>query len=356
MKAIEIGVLVVAGSVGANGLLVDSCIGKAYGMMTAEHVAVEAARQGGDTIADARVIEVLPFVDNGTTIGFHDDYDETCPMDGIAPDVCYQYTPAGDEVVSVDLCGSAYDTKLFIRNDANETVACNDDYYFTPGDVCGMYVSRIDEVVMLAGRTYYIIIDGNGTDAGEYHIEVFACAGCELAIPADATWEGEPEIVDGYEDQYNGGCSSPQFGYPVQTLAGDEAGRLTLAGKTGWYDDSNGDADWYRISVGGGGMMRLSLAAEFHTILLVYTEFDCAPFGWDMMLRGDRCEGGELEIHGSAGSPIWVRIQPTGQAYPCGLIGHEYHYLVTFDGLQSGGVQVERTTWSRVKSTFGETR
>jgi len=99
-----------------------------------------------------------------------------------------------------------------------------------------------------------------------------------------------------------------------------------------------------------------ALAAEFHTILLVYTEFDCSPFGWDMMLRGDRCEGGELEIHGSAGSPIWVRIQPTGQAYPCGLIGHEYHYLVTFDGLQSGGVQVERTTWGRVKSTFGETR
>ena len=52
-----------------------------------------ADRQGGDIIESATPIHELPFVDSGTTTGYHDDYDASCPQDGAAPDVCYRYTP-----------------------------------------------------------------------------------------------------------------------------------------------------------------------------------------------------------------------------------------------------------------------
>ena len=34
--------------------------------------------QGGDTFADAQVIEQLPYIDSGTTVGYNLDYENDC--------------------------------------------------------------------------------------------------------------------------------------------------------------------------------------------------------------------------------------------------------------------------------------
>ena len=100
-------------------------------------------KQGGDTIGDAAVIPGLPYSNTGTTAGYNNDYDEACPYTGsTSPDVVYSFTPDSDVDVDVDLCGSSYDTKLYIYDSDLNRIACNDDAYFD--DDCGVYVSKIE--------------------------------------------------------------------------------------------------------------------------------------------------------------------------------------------------------------------
>ena len=131
-----------------------------------------ALRQGGDTIADATVIASLPFADNGTTVGYNDDYDALCPTEGqLAPDVVYSFTPEQVRLVVIDLCGSAYNTRVWVFDPDLEIIACNDDYY-ADGDPCGPFVSRLDALTLDVGRTYYIVIDGFDGAEGEYTLEI----------------------------------------------------------------------------------------------------------------------------------------------------------------------------------------
>ena len=43
---------------------------------------------------------------------------------------------------------------------------------------------------------------------------------CVIECPAGAELEGEPPLMDGYVDSWNGGCNSPEFDYPFQYLWG----------------------------------------------------------------------------------------------------------------------------------------
>jgi len=114
---------------------------------------VPIGRQAGDTIASALLISALPFSDVGTTSGFSNDYDATCPYGGgTAPDVVYVIAPDTTIYVDIDLCGSAYDTKLYIFDTDLNIVACNDDYYYD--SECGILVSRLVQVAMMAGGDF----------------------------------------------------------------------------------------------------------------------------------------------------------------------------------------------------------
>ena len=127
-------------------------------------------RQGGDTIGTATVLSYPFFYETGTTAGYTDNYDEACPdAQSTSPDVVYSYTPWFDGDYNFDLCGSAYDTKLYIYDSSLQLVACNDDYYYGGG--CGNYVSFLACVPLSAGQTYYIIIDGYG---GDYWANTFS--------------------------------------------------------------------------------------------------------------------------------------------------------------------------------------
>ncbi|MBK9356365.1 MAG: fibronectin type III domain-containing protein [Bacteroidales bacterium] len=89
-------------------------------------------------------------------------------------DVVYKYTPAANVTVDIDLCGSAYDTKLYVYENTytpGAPFACSDDYY--TGAPCGQYVSKIIGASLIGGNTYYIVIDGYGaTDFGAYSLTI----------------------------------------------------------------------------------------------------------------------------------------------------------------------------------------
>ncbi|NTV83182.1 MAG: hypothetical protein HGA23_02640, partial [Bacteroidales bacterium] len=92
--------------------------------------------QGGENIATAFVLSgPLPIISTGTTDGYLDDYNEVCGFEGSgSPDVVYSFTPTSGMTVDLDLCGSLYDTKLYVYESIvtpGFPYACNDDFYYS---------------------------------------------------------------------------------------------------------------------------------------------------------------------------------------------------------------------------------
>lgn len=198
-----------------------------------------------------------------------------CPYEAWGPAVFYTYTPTEDLYVKVDLCGSDYDTGLYILNADFYPVACNIDYYYD--EECGHYVSMVAEVSLMADQAYFIVVTGMGGDSGNYVFEMtedFLIQECVLDISGAAS-EAEPALVEQYEDSHNGGCNSPEFGSPMQLLQGDAAGHLRFAGVGGWYMSgnlTNRDTDWFTVVFGPTGVIDISLQPG--TVATEYISWD----------------------------------------------------------------------------------
>jgi hypothetical protein len=317
-------------------------------------------RQGGDTVEDATVIASLPYSDTGTTVGYIDDYDETCPYSGsTSPDVVYSFTPNSDTTVDVDLCGSGYDTKTYIYEGEDfNLIACNDDFYFD--DDCGIYVSRIESVPFFGGNTYYIVIDGFGGDFGPYVLNVSQFEGCSVYCPDDAVLEGEPALGNGYVDAYNGGCSSPDFGNPFQRIdwINDEDGvppfdgTAWLCGKSGWYIGPSGgysrDTDWFLVSALETGVMVVAAQSDFPCYLAKLSPTDCDDVDFEIYVEAG-CEiPATLSFPVSAGEEIWLYVSPTT------IITHylEFTYFMTVSNNTFDTVPAEGISWGGVKSLY----
>jgi len=140
--------------------------------------AMESGRQGGDTCETAVVLNgPLPISVSGTTVGYTNNYDEVCNYSGsTAPDVVYMFTPAADVTVDLTLCDGAtnYDSKMYIYENTCPTpgspYACNDDACTSAAGQ--NYVSRILHLPLTGGNTYYIVIDGYSTAAGNYFLDI----------------------------------------------------------------------------------------------------------------------------------------------------------------------------------------
>lgn len=128
-------------------------------------------RQGGDTIATATPIAFVPFVGSGTTAGYANDYDAVCPYGGSAsPDVVYSFTGPEHGALIIDFCGSQYDTKIYVMSADGQILDCDDDFY--NDDTCGRRVSRIENLWLPPGETYYLVVDGKSGAAGSYTFEM----------------------------------------------------------------------------------------------------------------------------------------------------------------------------------------
>ena len=128
---------------------------------------------------DFRLSNASQAVDAGL-FSYDDSYDEVCPYEGGgATDVVYSFTPATDMAVNMSTCYSSYDTKLYVYADANGTLAptttgdpaCSDDTTHPINTDCTAWTSYIEGVSMTAGTTYYIVVDGWGSSAGDYEVE-----------------------------------------------------------------------------------------------------------------------------------------------------------------------------------------
>lgn len=234
-----------------------------------------AVRLIGDTIEEPFVIPSIPFTAQGTTCGFAHDYDEMCPYGGYtAPDVVYAFTPTEAMNVNIDLCGSSYDTKLYVYTDGfmmGNPYACNDD-------ACGPdgYRSRIEGLDLHAGQTYYVVIDAYGPDCGEYDLRVEESWICPIPCPPGGTPEGEPVCHDDYVDQFNSGCG----GFPPVFWTLDPSpDPIVICGESGTFSYSGGpyrDTDWYEIDTAHPCSLTVQVDAEFSvSVLLIRANPDC---------------------------------------------------------------------------------
>jgi hypothetical protein len=307
-------------------------------------------RQGGDTIATATLIPMIPYSDTGTTAGYTDDYNEVCPYMGAgAPDVVYRYDANTSNYVEIDLCGSSYDTKLYVYDDALTLIACNDDYYTDPG--CGEYVSNLESVLFVAGATYYIVVDGYGSASGDYVLALTELYVDPFYCPSGSVDEGEPPLVDDHVDDYNGGCGAP--GTPFQNIAGDANGEFVLCGVSGWYENDGStfrDTDWFILTAGPAGTIEVAADAGSPTLVFELGPQDCATVSVLQQITVGPISEGTMTISGyPPGGTVWLWVGPTVFAAPGPE--EEYLYGVWLSGLDPA-VATEATTWSTVKALY----
>jgi len=310
-------------------------------------------RDGGEDMASAVVIPALPFNDTGNTTDNVNDYDAVCNYTGsTSPDVVYSYTPAADILVSVDLCGSGYDTKTYIMTADLTLIACNDDFY--TDDTCGNYVSFIEGAALLGGTEYFIIVDGYGTDSGDFVLEVSEFTPdppCVLECAGLA--EGEPALGPGYEDAFNGGCNSAEFGAPWGDLtqAADDNGELVFCGVAGWTDTGR-DTDWNYLMLGELGIAEVTVDAEQLTAVYTLTMTNCDDVAVDQSMTVGICTPGTFVVQGTPGDVIMVWFGATVYTPPAGFVGYEYNYVANFTGLVPGVVATENVSFDGIKSLY----
>lgn len=313
-----------------------------------------ALRQGGSSWEQAVPLEGFPFADSGTTVGYPVSCcSDPCPVESWGPAVYYRFTPTQTVAARIDLCGSDFDTGLYVWDEDLYLIACNAEYHFGPP--CGDYVSCIERVELNAGRMYYIVISGMSGESGHYVLTGTEYQECVVDIPVAAVPEGEPPLVDEYQDAYNGGCNSPEHGRPFQPLPGDTQGHLLFAGVSGWYiKDSlqTRDTDWFTAIVGESGVLDIALLAECEAYLFELAPQDCNAVGVAQQANAEDCGEATMQVMGEPGAVVWLWVGPTTFSAPEYPPGNEFDYLLTIEGLQAGPVAVERTTWSRVRALY----
>ena len=99
----------------------------------------------------------------GTTSGRASDYG-ACGTSGSASDVVFSLTARASGTITIDTCGSSYDTILYVGTTCgNASAACNDDS-------CGLQ-SQVS-FAATAGMTYYIVVDGWSSNSGNFVLNV----------------------------------------------------------------------------------------------------------------------------------------------------------------------------------------
>jgi hypothetical protein len=279
-----------------------------------------ALAEGGETIETAVAINILPFVDTGNTFNNDDDYDEACPDGSIgAPDVVYVFTPDEDVIVTISLCDSGYDTKLYVYEGGytpGAPLACNDN---ACSDSQGNpFRSRITDLALFAGTSYFIVVDGFGAQSGPYELVVEETMPCEVSCPPAAVLEGEPMCGNGYVDAFNGGCDVA--GEPVFSSI---ACQDEVCGTSGTFlvvGVPRSDTDWYEIELTSAGPLTWTVEAEFDVRLFVLDgNSGCEGISVLGTTEATACSAATIDLDEVAAGVCWLWVGPAAlDGVPCG--------------------------------------
>jgi hypothetical protein len=300
--------------------------------------------QGGDTVESCTVIDALPCYTTGTTAGFVNDYDEICPYTGsTAPDVVYCWEAGFSGYVDIHTCQSSYDTKLYVYENEytpGDYYACNDDNASCPGPV---YRSWIEQMEVVAGSTYYVVVDGYGGAFGTYLFNMYEVEGPEPCdphlCPPDAFDENEPDCYDGYVDTTNVGCNGTPtiFQYPPFPTV--------ICGTSGNYDVNDNafrDMDWFSFHFSEVTDLEVCVCADFE--VRVWLVQGC---GGTTLMTDASAPGYELCLLDTVGpSTYYIVISTDGWlGIPC---GSEYWATIA----EAGVTSTQQASWGTIKALY----
>lgn len=114
----------------------------------------------GDDSLNAIVIPALPFVDSVNTAICYTDQ-----INNGAPDVFYMYVIDNCiDSIDIELCGSSFDTYLWVYDELNNLIADNDDNCGLQSAIYGLDITAYD--------TLYIIAEGYASSSGEIYLNI----------------------------------------------------------------------------------------------------------------------------------------------------------------------------------------
>jgi hypothetical protein len=138
------------------------------------HFSLRKDGPANDTCATPTVIDParLPFAALGTTVGASNDLNPQTSclrtnQSALGPDVVYQFTSPDTQnyLLTVTPIGN-YDVTIYVITNCATNAGC------TSGDVFGGGMAESVRRILTAGTTYFIVVDGFGTDAGDFNISL----------------------------------------------------------------------------------------------------------------------------------------------------------------------------------------
>jgi hypothetical protein len=158
---------------------------------------------GADTCETAAPISVG--MTAGTTAGaVNEGTPNACGGQATSPDVWYVYTATEAGLLTVDACGSGFDTLLAVYGGCPATLdnalACNDD-----GPACGVQARVV--VPVTAGQQYRIRVSGFGGQSGAFVLNV-SLGGCRADYNQDGVINSNDisAFLTGWLQALAGGC------------------------------------------------------------------------------------------------------------------------------------------------------
>jgi len=222
-------------------------------------------------------------------------------------------------------------------------IACNDDYYDD-------YTSRITAVPVSGGVNHFIVVDGYSAHHGDYQIVVEQYQPCELDCLPGSVLEEEPPLVDGYLDEYNGGCTVfSQLGFaPTQTL---DVG--LFCGASGWYQsdgEMKRDIDWFVATIPPEGVIEIQVTAELWLHMWQISHDGCDNIVHEQYGDFRPCLEGTFSVFGEPGETVEIVFGPFESAPPAYHLGNEFRYVLITNLEPS--VQFESRSWSDLKAMY----
>lgn len=304
---------------------------------------------GGDVIPGT-AIGGIPYADGGNTCQFTHNYNAVCPYtNNGAPDVVYNFTPASDIALDIDLCGSSYDTKVYVLTTSLSVVCCNDDAG------CGFngFSSFIECCQLTGGQTYYIVVDGwSSVDCGTYSMVLSECTPCIVECPPGSALEGEPVCGDNYLDTYNAGCNTSPPVFTALPCDPDGATRTVCAEYGGYtyFGLSYRDTDWYEINLDNPANITWCVNGEYDTLLgIIDGNAGCPVLSFYDYTFAEPCVEACLTASLPAGT-WWFFAATSGFGPGAGACGGDYNASIT--GYICEPTSVEASSWGQVKNLY----
>ena len=151
------------------------------------HFSLRRGIASNATCATAAVIDTsrLPFSTIGTTFGAVNDLDpgQSCFSSALSTrgaDVVYQFTPGDTQLYNITVTPFAdYDVSLYLTTDCATIANCSGR------DITGAGSPETLLQNLIAGTTYFIVVDGFGGDAGDFTLSLTPSIPRSPAAPSD---------------------------------------------------------------------------------------------------------------------------------------------------------------------------